>query len=656
MRSVFFPLAALFAFGCTEYAPLDQLARDTHLEEQGPNEAFLEAARVTGVPAELLMAIAQVETGFEMIDGHEEFPGKSPSFGLMGLRGTQLEEAAHLAEASVDDVKELRHENVLAAAMLLAEWADEEGIDTTDLAAWAPLVARYSGIEDEEAAAEYVHFEVYGVLQRGLQLEGVTVAPVAVLPDFRSPSRVRDARLDDQSAIWTPSPNHNSRSGRVPEYVVIHTCEGSYSGCWGWLAQSASKVSAHYVVNDDGSEVRQLVDEADRAWHASASYDCDNNFGQDCFNDGTSMNTLAVGIEHAGHANQSSWHPGLIQRSAELTCGITQRNNIPRDSYHIIGHGQIQPWNRTDPGPNWPWTDYLDRIQTACGDAGTGTGNGTGGGPTPELAIDEEIAASTGSEDTWAIDVPAGAQELKVTLSGGTGDADLFVNEGTVVSRSLWGCRSNGNTNEEECVLPNPTEGVYSILVHSYRTYAGVTLTAEVDGASTGTGGTGSTGTNNGGGSWTGWGNTGLPSTFVIDSNNGANQSGDWWVDVSSSWKASANVSGYYNTGYWWARTASTSDTADFTFVTEELSCFQVEAWWSAASDRGMATFIAYDEDDNELSRSLVDQRIKGGQWNHLGYWSFPAGTNRVALSRWGDGGNVVIADAVQLTDSVMCH
>ena len=32
-----------------------------------------------------------------------------------------------------------------------------------------------------------------------------------------------------------------------------------------------------------------------------------------------------------------------------------------------MGHGQLQPYNRTDPGANWPWTDYLNRINTACG-------------------------------------------------------------------------------------------------------------------------------------------------------------------------------------------------------------------------------------------------------------------------------------------------
>jgi hypothetical protein len=72
----------------------------------------------------------------------------------------------------------------------------------------------------------------------------------------------------------------------------------------------------------------------------------------------------------------------LLSRSAALTCGVTDRNNIPRDSYHIVGHGQLQPWNRTDPGAAWPWSSYLDQVKDACGDnntSGGGSGSGSGG-------------------------------------------------------------------------------------------------------------------------------------------------------------------------------------------------------------------------------------------------------------------------------------
>jgi hypothetical protein len=46
---------------------------------------------------------------------------------------------------------------------------------------------------------------------------------------------------------------------------------------------------------------------------------------------------------------------------------------VPRDRYHIVGHGQLQPYNRTDPGRNWPWSHYMSRINAHCGGGGGGT-------------------------------------------------------------------------------------------------------------------------------------------------------------------------------------------------------------------------------------------------------------------------------------------
>ena len=96
------------------------------------------------------------------------------------------------------------------------------------------------------------------------------------------------------------------------------------------------------------------------------------------------MNNFAVGIEHAGFGSQASWSSGLLTASAKLTCDITRDHNIPRDKFHIVGHGQLQPYNRTDPGPNWPWAAYLDSVRSYCGDTG---GGGTPPPPPPGTAI-----------------------------------------------------------------------------------------------------------------------------------------------------------------------------------------------------------------------------------------------------------------------------
>jgi hypothetical protein len=178
---------------------------------------------------------------------------------------------------------------------------------------------------------------------------------------------------DYPGAIWRPSPNYNSRpsgAGGQIRKVIVHTCEGGYAGCVSWLRNSTSQVSAHYVVSENGHEISQLVHNRDRAWHIGASYRCHLNGDVSCDLNGISSNSFSIGIEHAGFASQSSFPAGQIQAGAELACDISRRHGVPFDRFHFVGHGQLQPENRYDPGSNWPWEDYLNRARAACGEGG----------------------------------------------------------------------------------------------------------------------------------------------------------------------------------------------------------------------------------------------------------------------------------------------
>lgn len=346
---------------------------------------FDEAGRDFGVPASLLKSIGYVETRWQMVRGGVEFPGQEPAFGVMALRGADLRAGAALAGVSEGQAQEQPRANIRAAAALLASWARDEGINAADLSAWGAVVARYSGIEQVEGQASYVHDGVYAVLNEGAVARtpdgGVhaSLMPVRVRADFMEPTGgPAHAVAPDypvSGTIWRPSPNYNSRpSGSIGDVamVIIHTCEGSYVSCWSWLTNSSAGASAHYVVNESGSEISQLVREASRAWHIGATYDCSRNSSVDCWRNGYSSNHFTIGIEHAGYASQTSFPVGQIDRSAKLSCDISKAYGIPRDRYHYVAHGQLQPYNRTDPGPNWPWTDYLNRINSHCG-ASSGT-------------------------------------------------------------------------------------------------------------------------------------------------------------------------------------------------------------------------------------------------------------------------------------------
>ncbi|MBM7112066.1 N-acetylmuramoyl-L-alanine amidase [Archangium primigenium] len=340
--------------------------------------AFARAGQDFGVPADLLKAIAHAETRFEMIQGHEEFPGMPAASGLMALRGENLVEGARLAGVSVEAARTEPEANIRAAAALLGAWAQAEGIAREDVGAWAPVVVRLSGITHPEAQAQYVHRNVYGVMREGVVAQtpagdvAVSLMPSQVQAQFASPSvRAQAAGPDYAAAIWRESLNYNARptgAGGGVQVVVIHTCESSYASCWSWLVNKDSGVSAHYVVNESGSEISQLVSEASRGWHVGATYVSSLNGDQMTHLEGTSVNNFAVGIEHGGSASQTSFPAGQIEASAKLTCDITRDNAVPRDAFHIVGHGKLQPYNRTDPGANWPWTQYIARVKEICGD------------------------------------------------------------------------------------------------------------------------------------------------------------------------------------------------------------------------------------------------------------------------------------------------
>jgi N-acetyl-anhydromuramyl-L-alanine amidase AmpD len=343
---------------------------------------FERAAADFGVPASLLKSIGYVETRWQMVRGEVEFEGVDPAFGVMALRGERLARGAALADVQPEAARVQPEANIRAAAALLRSYADELRLDRSDLGAWAPAVARYSGIEAGAGQAAYVHSDVYAALARGAIAKDefgqaiVTMMPVQVEPRFPAPAadeHVMSFAPDYGPAVWRPSPNFNDRPagdvGKV-QMVIIHTCEGSYTSCWSWLTNSQAGTSAHYVVREDGGEISQLVYESKRAWHIGATYQCSNNSNQKCSLNGYSSNHFTIGIEHGGYASQSSFPTAQIDASAKLSCNISKKYGIPRDRYHYVAHGQLQPYNRTDPGPNWPWTDYMNRINAHCG-AGT---------------------------------------------------------------------------------------------------------------------------------------------------------------------------------------------------------------------------------------------------------------------------------------------
>ncbi|MBO9663044.1 MAG: pre-peptidase C-terminal domain-containing protein [Dokdonella sp.] len=104
---------------------------------------------------------------------------------------------------------------------------------------------------------------------------------------------------------------------------------------------------------------------------------------------------------------------------------------------------------------------------------------GGGGGTTLTNGVPVTgLAAASGSwTPTYTLVVPSGATNLSFAISGGTGDADLYVRLGGAPSTTSYTCRPYLSGNSETCSWTAPTAGTYYVAVRAYSTFSGVTLT-----------------------------------------------------------------------------------------------------------------------------------------------------------------------------------
>jgi pre-peptidase len=86
------------------------------------------------------------------------------------------------------------------------------------------------------------------------------------------------------------------------------------------------------------------------------------------------------------------------------------------------------------------------------------------------------ISGATGSQQFWKLAVPAGNTSLTFTISGGTGDADLYVRLGAKPTTSTFNCRPFLNGNSETCTFTNPAAGDWFVMIRGFATFSGVTL------------------------------------------------------------------------------------------------------------------------------------------------------------------------------------
>ncbi len=100
----------------------------------------------------------------------------------------------------------------------------------------------------------------------------------------------------------------------------------------------------------------------------------------------------------------------------------------------------------------------------------------TGGGATGGSASVTDISVARRAWTYYTIDVPAGMSTLDFNMSGGTGDADMYIRRGAQPTSSTYDCRPYKSGNNESCSFTNPTADTWHIGVYGYSAASGVSL------------------------------------------------------------------------------------------------------------------------------------------------------------------------------------
>ncbi|WP_293942750.1 N-acetylmuramoyl-L-alanine amidase [Sphingomonas sp.] len=145
--------------------------------------------------------------------------------------------------------------------------------------------------------------------------------------------------------IDTPSPNFDERSLPVSMIVLHYTGMPDAASAIQRLTSPEAKVSCHYLIAEDGQVIRMVAEEK-RAWHAGAS----------SWRGVTDVNSASVGIEIVNPGHEFGYRPFPDEQVAALIpllSAIKDRHGVGRGN--VVGHSDIAPARKTDPGELFPW-------------------------------------------------------------------------------------------------------------------------------------------------------------------------------------------------------------------------------------------------------------------------------------------------------------
>lgn len=143
----------------------------------------------------------------------------------------------------------------------------------------------------------------------------------------------------------SPSPNFDEREREIDMLILHYTGMKTAGEALARMCDPESKVSAHYMLEEDG-KIHRLVAEEKRAWHAGISY----------WRGVENLNHNSIGIEivNPGHEwGYRKFTKAQYDALIPLCAAIKNKYQIP--DINIIGHSDIAPERKQDPGELFDW-------------------------------------------------------------------------------------------------------------------------------------------------------------------------------------------------------------------------------------------------------------------------------------------------------------
>jgi N-acetylmuramoyl-L-alanine amidase len=144
---------------------------------------------------------------------------------------------------------------------------------------------------------------------------------------------------------WSPNADDRPLDGAIDTLILHYTGMPSAAAALARLCDPAAKVSAHYLIDEDGT-VSALVPESRRAWHAGAS----------AWRGRTHLNDRSIGIELVNPGHEWGYRPFPNRQYAaciELCRALVLRWPIP--PRRVLGHSDVAPARKQDPGELFDW-------------------------------------------------------------------------------------------------------------------------------------------------------------------------------------------------------------------------------------------------------------------------------------------------------------